>query len=74
MLDEYGEVYTIREHSRYRQIIREEDLGNPRLEQEEKEKRIERITSNTIMKSFPLTIRKLKDVNCHQLFAPCTLH
>ena len=35
-LGEYGEEYTIRDHSRYRQIIRDEDLGNPRLEQEER--------------------------------------
>ena len=31
-LGEYGEEYTIRDHTKYRQIIREEDIGNPRLE------------------------------------------
>ena len=73
-LGEYGEEYTIRDHTKYRQIIREEDIGNPRLEQEEKDQCIERITSNTGLKIFPLAIWKLKDVNCHELFAPDTLH
>ena len=73
-LGEYGEEYPIRDHSRYRRIIREKDLGNPRLKQEEKDKRIERITSETGLKIFPLAIWKLKDVNCHELFAPDTLH
>jgi hypothetical protein len=40
----------------------------------EKDQRVKRITSNTGLKTFPLAIWKLQDINCHELFAPDTLH
>ena len=73
-LGEYEAEYTIRDHSKYRQIIRDKNLGVPGLTQDEKDQRIGRITSETGLKIFPLAIWKLEDVNCHELFAPDTLH
>ena len=73
-LGKYEDEYRIRDHSRYRQIIRDEDPENPRLEQKERDQRVKRITSETGLKIFPLAIWELEDVSCHELFAPDTLH
>ena len=73
-LGEYEEEYTIRDHSKSRQIIRDKNLGDPGLTQGEKDRRIGQITSETGLKIFPLAIWKLQKVNCNELFAPDTLH
>ena len=73
-LGKYEEEYPIRDYTRYRQIIRNGDLGNPRLDEKERDQRIKRISSNTGLKLFPLAIWKLKEVSPHELFAPDVLH
>ena len=73
-LGKYREQYPIRDHAKYRQIIRGEHPGHPGLDEIEKSQRIKRITSNTGLKQFSLTVWKLKDVNYHELYAHDVLH
>jgi hypothetical protein len=71
---EYEAEYPIRDHARYRQIIRDGDLENPSLDEKERDQRIKQISIDTGLKLFPLAIWKLTNVSSHELFAPDVLH
>ena len=73
-LCEYEEEYPIRDHVKYRQIIWDGNLGNPRLDEKERDQRMKQITSDTGLRLFPLAMWKLEDVSSHEIFAPDVLH
>ena len=73
-LGEYDKEYPIRDHARYRKIIRDCGLGCPEPDERERDDCIKRISSDTGLKLFPVAIWKVKDVSPHELFAPDSLH
>ena len=73
-LGEYEEEYPIQDHVKYHQIIRDGNLGNPRLDEKERDQRMKQITSDTGLRLFPLAIWKLEGVSSHEIFGPDVLH
>ena len=73
-LGEYDEEYLIRDHARYRKIIRDCGLWCQELDERQLDNCIKGISSNTGLKLFSLAIWKLKDVSLCELFATDTLH
>ena len=73
-LGQYKEEYTIQDHVKYRQIIWDGNLGNPRLDEEERDQHMKQITSDTGLSLFPLAISKLEGISSHDIFAPDVLH
>ena len=73
-LGEYEEEYPMGDHVKYRQIIRDGNLGNLRLDEKERDQRMKQITRDTGLRLFPLGILKLEGVSSHEIFAPDVLH
>ena len=73
-LCEYEEEYPSRGHVKYRQIILNRKLGNPGLDEKEREQHIKQITSDTGRSLFPLAIWKLEGISSHEIFPPDLLH